>query len=398
MPENADHLLTNKELRTGFLGLYFGRLLAAISTGLLGIFLPIFLYNIFDGNMNLVMLYYASSCFVYLLIVAFGAQFLNRFGFRKALIIASFAAAAINISYYFTTKENMGTLIPLSLFFLIIYRMLFWIPYNVDFAIFTNGGRRGGQVGLLLSTITLLGVAGPMIAGYVIETWSIQILFFVAVAVYALGALPFAFVPRTNERFSWSYARSWRELFSKKNRGVVLASIANGAEDMIGTVIWPIFIFLLLKGDYFRVGALSSFIVGITVLMQYMFGHYLDKMGKKDNALKTGSILYAIGWVIKIFVATAFQVFVVGLYHKVTKVLTDTSFDTIFFEAAADQGHYVDEFTVLGEMAVQIGKIAAAGGVVVIALYMSLKWAFIIGAIASLAFTTLSSAREQRII
>lgn len=145
MVENSDHMLSNRELRTGFLGLYFGRVVSAIAAGLLGVFLPIFLYNIFDGNLSLVMAYYAVSCFVYLLLVAFGAQFLNRFGFRKALVLASLAAAAINFAYYFTTKENMWVLLPLSLVFLIIYRILFWIPYHVDFAIFTSRGRRGGR-------------------------------------------------------------------------------------------------------------------------------------------------------------------------------------------------------------------------------------------------------------
>lgn len=395
--ENSDHLLTNKELREGFLGLYFGRVVMAVASGLLGVFLPIFLFNILEGNIFLVMAYYASACLVYLFLVAFGAQFLNRFGFRRALVMASLAAAAINIVYYFTTKENMSVLLPLSLIFLVIFRVLFWIPYQVDFAIFTNGGKRGGQVGLMLSTVTLLGVAGPMIAGYLIEAWSMQVLFFIAVLAYALGIFPFGSVPRTNERFGWSYARTWRELFAKRNRGVVWASIAAGAEDMIGVVIWPIFIFLLLDGDYFKVGALSSFIVGITVLMQFMFGHYLDKVGKKGKILKAGSIFYALGWVVKIFVVTAFHVFIAGLYHKITKVVTDTSYDAIFYELAADQGHYVDEFTVLSEMAIQIGKMVAMGSVAALALLVSLKWTFVIGAIASLAFTTLSIKSERRV-
>ena len=397
MIENSDHLLTNKELRKGFFGLYFGRMVMAVATGLLGVFLPIFLYNILDGNIPLVMAYYASACFVYLFLVAFGAQFLNQFGFRKALVLASLAAAIINVAYYFTTKENMFVLLPLTLVFLIIFRILFWIPYHVDFAIFTNGGKRGGQVGLMLSTITLLGVAGPMIAGYLIETWSMQILFFIAIITYVIGMIPFGQVPRTNERFSWSYSRTWREFFAKKNRGVVWASMAAGAEDTIGVIIWPIFIFLLLNGDYFKVGALSSFIVATTVLMQFMFGRYLDKIGKKELALKAGSILYAFGWVIKIFVVTAFHVFIAGLYHKITKVVTDTSYDAIFYELAADQGHYVDEFTVLSEMALQAGKIIAMGAVATLVLVVSLKWTFIIGAIASLAFTALSIKNEARI-
>lgn len=388
--ENSDYLLTNKERRRGFFGLYFGRMVMAVSSGLLGVFLPIFLYNLSGGNVPLVMAYYAVASGVYLFLAAFGAQFLNRFGFRKALIVASFAAVIINTAYYFTTPANMWTLLPISILFVIIFRLLFWIPYHVDFAIFTNTGKRGGQVGLMLSTITLLGVVGPMIAGYVIEAFSFQALFFIAIIIYTLGMIPFATVPRTNEKFSWDYAKAWRELFAKKNRAVVWGSVAAGAEETIGVIIWPIFIFLLLNGDYFKVGALSSIIVGVTVLLQYMFGYYLDRMGKKHQMLKAGSILYALGWLVKIFVVTAFHVFVVGLYHKIAKVVTETSFDAIFYELAADQGHYVDEFTVLSEMALQIGRIVALGAVATLVMFISLKWTFVIGAIASLAFTSLS--------
>lgn len=388
--ENVDYLLTDKDRGRGFLGLYFGRMIMAIATGLLGVFFPIFLYTIFNHNVELVAVYYGISAIVYLLLVAFGAQFLNKFGFRKALVLASLAAAGVNIANYFTTQENMWIFLPISLLFLVVFRLLFWIPYHVDFAIFTDLKKRGGQVGLMLSTITLLGVVGPMIAGYIIAAHSIQTLFFVSVLIFIIGMIPFTMVPRTNEKFSWNYPRTWQELFAKRNRAVVWASIASGAEDTVGIIIWPIFIFVLLNEDYFKIGALSSFIVGVTVLMQYMFGHHLDRIGNKNQLLKTGSILYAFGWVVKIFVITSFQVFIVGLYHKVAKVVTDTSYDTIFYDLAADRGHYVDEFTVLGEMAIQVGRIIALGSTAILVMFISLKWTFIIGAIASLAFTSLS--------
>lgn len=393
--ENLDYLLTNRERRRGFFGLYFGRMVMAISSGLLGVFLPIFLYNIFDKNLALVMAYYGTGAFVYLFLVAFGAQFLNQFGFRKALILANLAATALYVAYYFTTPDNMMVLLPLSLVFLVIFRMLFWIPYHVDFAIFTDTKKRGGQVGLMLSTITLLGVGGPMIAGSIIEAFSMQALFLIAIVTFLLGMIPFAIVPRTNEKFSWDYRRSWRELFAKKNRAVVWGSVALGAEDTIGIIVWPIFIFLLLNGDYFKVGALSSLIVGVTVLLQYMFGHYLDRIGEKHQMLKTGSILYALGWIVKIFVATAFHVFIAGLYHKITKVMTETSYDAIFYDLAADQGHYVDEFTVLSEMALQIGKILSFTTTAILVMFVSLNWAFIIGAIAALSLTSLSMVMKQ---
>lgn len=394
---NSDHLLTNRELRKGFLGLYFGRIIMTISDGLLGVFLPIFLYNILDGDMVLVAVYFACGALAYLVLLPYGTQFLNKFGFRKALVLASLSVAALHSTYFFTTSENAFVFLPISVALIVIFRLLFWIPYHVDFAIFTNTGKRGGQIGLMLSTITLFGVVGPMIAGYVISVSSIQILFLVSVLIFILGAIPFALVPRTNEKFSWSYKKSWGELLSKKNRAVVWSSIALGAESSIGLIVWPIFIFTLLEGDYFKVGALSSFIVGVTVLIQYMFGRHLDKIKNKGSLLRTGSILYAIGWVIKMFVLTSFHVFIAGLYHNIAKVLTSTSYDAIYYELAADQGHYVDEYTVLHEMAIQVGKIIAYCAVVLLVLVVSLKWAFIIGAMAALALTTLSIRIESRV-
>lgn len=134
--ENQNHLFTNKELRRGFLGLYFGRISMSIATGLLGVFVPIFLYTIFKKNVSLVMLYYGIAGTAYLFLVAFGAQFLNRFGFRKALVAGSFMAAMINLAYYFATQENAFALLGLSLISLVVFRILFWIPYHVDFATF----------------------------------------------------------------------------------------------------------------------------------------------------------------------------------------------------------------------------------------------------------------------
>lgn len=393
--EHAGSALSGEERRRGFIGLYFGRMVMSVCTGLLGVFLPIFLYNLFDGNIHKVTIYYASSCIIYLFLVALGAQFLNTFGFKKALILANVAAAGLYATYYFTNTDNAWLLIPLSIILLVMFRVFFWVPYHTDFAIFTRSKKRGGQVGLLLASLTLIGVVGPLLAGYLIAHFGIPILFLISLIAFLAGIIPFALIPRTNERFSWNYTRSWHELVAKKNRHVVLASVAAGAEDTIGLIVWPIFIFVLLEGNYFQVGALSSIITGVTVLLQLFLGRHLDGGGDKKHILKTGSLFYAIGWIAKIFVATAFQIFIAGLYHKFTKIFIDTSFDTIYYELAADQGHYVDEFTVLSETAIQIGKIISFGAVSLMALYFSIQWTFLIGALAALFLNALYATQGE---
>ncbi|PIQ35786.1 MAG: hypothetical protein CO060_02360 [Candidatus Yonathbacteria bacterium CG_4_9_14_0_2_um_filter_43_16] len=60
----------------------------------------------------------------------------------------------------------------------------------------------------------------------------------------------------------------------------------------------------------------------------------------------------------------------------------------------------MDEFTVLSEMAIQIGRLIALGSVAALATFVSLNWTFVIGAIASLALTSLSiviAEEEQRV-
>ncbi len=395
--EHIGAILSGKERHRGFMGLYFGRVVMAISGGLVAIFLPIFLYNLFGKNIHAVVLYYILGCIIYMFLLPFGVQFLNKFGFRKSLVVATIAGAIFHTSLYFVTPELVWYLIPISLLSILVFRLFFWIPYHVDFAMFTRTKKRGAQIGLLLATLTLLGVVGPIIAGYLIVHFGMPILFAISVIVFLLGIIPFSMVPRTNEAFSWSYRESWQQLLAKKNRAVVLSSIAGGADDVLGVVVWPIFIFILLQGDYFKIGALSSLIAASTVLIQLLLGRYLDRIGNKSNVLKVGSVLYALGWIVKIFVATAFQIFIAGLYHKFTKIFIETSFDTIFYETAADQGHYLDEFTLLSEVAIQIGKILALVAVAVIALYGGIQWAFAIGIFSSLYLNALYAIKTSRV-
>ncbi len=96
--------------------------------------------------------------------------------------------------------------------------------------------------------------------------------------------MPLIYLPRTHERFSWGYFETWKKFFSRKRRRAVLAFAGNGAEDIIGVVVWPIFIFELLKGNFFEVGALTSLVVVVTIVMQLSAGKYVDK-GNKNKMI-----------------------------------------------------------------------------------------------------------------
>ena len=82
----------------------------------------------------------------------------------------------------------------------------------------------------------------------------------------------------------------------------------------------PIFIFQVLQGDFIKVGAISSLIVLVTVLLNLIMGSYTDKFDKR-KLMRFGTLLYAIGWIFKVFVSTGFEIFIASSYHNLTLIL-----------------------------------------------------------------------------
>lgn len=379
----------------GFVSLYIGKTIVLMATALLGIFLPIFLYDLFGQDLRMAVIYYGTGYLLYGLTVFFGARFLNRFGFRRALRTSVILGASFYAIFCFINKENWKYLIPLSLLVLVFYRLFYWLPYHVDFAKFTNKKDRGRQVSVFNASRLMAGIFIPLVAGYIISQFGFNVLFFMAIILYLVSGIPYLIIPRTREKFSWSFLETWRQFFSQERRKMILAYMADGAENIVGLVIWPIFIYQLLNGDYFKVGAVSTLIIGITVIAQLLLGRRMDLKTSKESVLKWGSFFYSAGWVVKIFITTAFHIFMVGAYHSIAKIFLRTPFDTLTYEIAADQGHYVDEFTVLHEIAINLGRALMVILIICASFYFAIQWTFILAAAAAIVFNLLSQHQKR---
>lgn len=375
----------------GFVSLYTGKTIVMIASGLLGLFLPIFIYELFGQSFQYAALFFAFGYFLYMVFVIWGAKFLNKFGFRRSLRLSAFLGAFYYTIFYFLKEDNLIYLLPLAIITLLTYRLFYWLPYHVDFAKFTSRRNRGRQIATIRATREIMGIILPIAAGFIISRFSFDVLFIMAVILFLISAIPYLNIPRTREKFTWTFLETWRNFFSKKCRKTILAFVAVGAEDATVIVIWPIFIFQLLEGNYLQVGALSTFIIAVTVILNLTLGRALDKKVPKEKMLKLGSIFYSSGWIIKIFISTAFQIFAAGVYHSLVRIFTRMPFDTLAYESAADQEHYVDEFTVLHEIAVNLGKTAILFIAIVSSFFFAIQWVFLLAALSSIAFNLLSS-------
>jgi len=371
----------------GFVELFIAkRLIQGSAVALIGVFVPIFLYEVVGQQFWYVGLYYSLLSVLYVLFIIPGMYVANRIGFSHALIVGGICSVGQFMALYLLSAQTIWYILPVLTIFTIGFRVFHWVPFHVDFTLFTSHGERGRLVSLSFATIAFLGVIGPILAGFIIQNAGYDALFAVAVVLLIAATISYAFVPETPTHFSWGYKETWKKLFSKRYVGVTVGEFANGAEVAVTLVVWPIFLYEILNGDVFSIGALSTLIVAATVIIQLLVGKYLD--GKDDTKFKTlrwGSKLYALGWIARIFVLSAGQVFLVGLYHNIMRIFTQTPFSAILYDMSAEQGKYVDEFTVLREMAGHSGRAVSLVAIAGLSLFIPIGWTFVIAALASLA-------------
>lgn len=387
VPVLRRHQMKRPKSASGFVELFVAkRLVQGAAAALLGIFVPIFLYEVSGFQFQIVALYYALMSLLYVVLLVPGMYIANQIGFSHTLILGGVCSVGQYAVLYLMNADNVWQLLPLMSIFFVCFRIFHWVPYHVDFTLFTVSGERGRVVSLSFATIAFMGVVGPILAGFIIAEAGYQALFAVAMALLIAATISYAFVPETPTHFSWGFRETWRKLFSGPYSSVTLGECANGMEVAITLIVWPIFLYEILQGDVFEIGAVSTVIVAVTIVIQLLVGRYLD--GREETKVKTlrwGSKLYALGWIFKIFVLSAAQVFFVGLYHNIVKIFTKTPFSAILYDMSAEQGKYVDEFTVLREMSSHSGRAMALVVVAVLALYIPIGWTFVLAALASLA-------------
>ena len=195
--------------------------------------------------------------------------------------------------------------------------------------------------------------------------------------------IPLLFLSPFKVQYEFGYRESFQKLVSKKFRAMTLSMMALGAEDAVGAVIWPLFLFTVFQGDYLDVGIISTSIVVMALLLEYLVGKETDKWSP-PLLVKYGSWVYALGWIFKGLVNSVTGVFAASTFHSLGSIVMRTPLDTLTYQQAADSGHYIDEYTVLREIALSIGRLCMFLLLIPVTFVFPLSFAFFLTAIVAL--------------
>ncbi|MBI5794651.1 MFS transporter [Candidatus Uhrbacteria bacterium] len=371
------------------------RLIDGIAASMVGVFLPIFLYEFFHASITVVLIWFLVNFLVKLPFYVLGAKLFSRIGLTRSMVIGTLGVVLFHLSYFFISEGAVSwkVLMAIGIGGLVLNGIFYWSPFHIDMANFTSEKKRGSQLGIFYAVERLLGVIAPLLAGYVIATFGYQVNFFIGLIITVCSLIPLLFLPRFQVSYEFSYLQSFRELFSKRFRAMTFSMMAFGAENMVGVVIWPIFLFKMFGGDYVDVGLFTAVLVVIGLLLELIVGKQTDRFSA-TRLLKIGTGVNALGWIWKGLVDTVTGVFAAATFHSFGAIFLRTPMDALMYEQAADAGHYIDEYTVLREMALAIGRVSMLGFLLLFTQAFSLSAAFFVAAAVSFAINFLTDYRR----
>jgi len=213
--------------------------------------------------------------------------------------------------------------------FLGIHTALFWFSYHTDFSKFSKRKSRGKQVGAAKIVVALASVLGPIAGGLILTFFGFKVLFILVSFLLIASTFPLFMSKEVHEPLEFSF----KGFFKKQKIKNVLAYMGNGIESRIGTIIWPLFVFIFIfSEEYVSLGALSSVALSFSVLSTFIISKFSDLNLK--NLIKGGGIFNSIVWFAKSFVVTPVQVFIADAFYGISATSMYISFDALNYNKA----------------------------------------------------------------
>lgn len=344
------------------------------------IFEPIYLYTI-GFSLQKILVFFLVIYLIYYFALPLGAKFARRFGYEHSILYST----PFLIIYYFSLYgiADRPYLIYVAIISLVIQKSLYWPGYHCDFARFSSHGERGKQIGNLVVLDSIVYVIGPLVGGVLIKFAGFSSLFIVASVLILISNIP---LMRTKEMFTpvpFSYKRAHKRVWQKKHRRKFWAYFGFG-EEIVVLVIWPIFIYTIIQ-DYFSIGLITAGATLFTSFIILWVGRVIDKKNERV-VLKVGTIIYSIGWFLRLFVGSGFHVFLVDTLSRVSKNTIYVPITALTYSRAC-KGSVMKEI-IFFEMTLVIGKVAAILIVLILLQYFTsgFQAAFVVAGIMTLFY------------
>ncbi|MDZ7744562.1 MAG: MFS transporter [Candidatus Saccharibacteria bacterium] len=264
--------------------LYTSMMFRNLALSLVGIFIPIYLYEL-GFSLPIILSFY-----VVMFLTRIPADFITgycvaKFGPKHTMFL-SYIAYVIALSL-FTSYEQFNWPIYLLAVVWGISGSLFFIAFHVDFSKVKHKKHGGKELGVLTIMERLGATLGPITGGVVAALFGAQYTFLAATLFFMTALIPLFF---TAEPVKTRQHLDYRGLPIKKLKQDFISHASLSVENSTHIAIWPLFLalFVFVDNIYLQIGALTSFAVIVSVILARVIGQTVDNK-KGRRLLRIGS-------------------------------------------------------------------------------------------------------------
>ncbi len=199
-------------------------------------------------------------------------------------------------------------------------------------------------------------------------------------AVFGLAAAVLfvsAFLLLRHKENHVSYHFSFTSMLDKKHWKDSLFFVSRGTHIIADGVLWPLFIFFILK-SYFSIGIVGSLMSLSSVILFWGVGRYSDHTDRR-RIIRWTSVLDSIIWIAITLVHTTVQVFGITILSSFVRAAHESPTGALEYDKAKGQ---VAAYFVNREIFICLGRILL---LTIVMITNSLTGGFIVQAVANFA-------------
>lgn len=314
---------------------------------------------------------------VFQMVFSIAASFCNaRWGIKYGFIIGqSFFILFLLVS------ANAKSLIE-NMWGFLLWGMasgFWWVSYHSYFIERGEKKKLGNQIGKVETLGILVGLVGPIFAGFMMSFFGQSILYPIAGLASVAGTIFFIWIDES-KKLSVVGLRDLIDVTAKYPRDFI-SYIGAGAEEIVYSVAWSLFLYFVFK-NYTVMGLFSSLVIFISIILAYVVGKWTDSLSK-DKIEKLGASIISGSWLIRAFLQHPLFMFLLDAVYKVFFSCFLIPFRAIAYKHALEDN--INRYVVFREIGYATGNIFAILCIILIAYWsLPLWYTFILGAFFAL--------------
>jgi len=367
--------------------MYWTMALKTFAVSLVGVFVPAYLYKL-GYSLKLIFIYFLIREVTELLMVIPTTWSMQLNGVKQTYAAGSFLTL-INLFLLYLLPTHREAFVAAALVEGLAIS-LFFLPYHYMFSSAITTKHGGGQVGLMDVLVSLVTALGPLVGGIIAAKTSLQMVLLIALGFVGVGLLPLFRKSKPERLQGFSAVRAIGMLVSRDS----VSNMGFGITEMVATIVWPLFIYLIVK-NYETVGIVISASLIIIIILDVLAGYLTDK-GEQERLLRFGSMSSATIHVVRIVASSVTSVMLVNIASDITHTLFRIPWTREFYKHANRQrGTYIAAM----ELGVCVGRTLLWLVLIIatnhVAGHTFMLFAFVLGALGSLFVPVIMPSKRR---